>query len=223
MDGRASTGILYVNTDVDAPHKRDEYHRWYLDIHFPEVTGPAIFTDAVMFLNARAPLPREERTFLAMYETSWPDLEGAAQAFEQHVETLFAADRIHPGTVGGTFALLRRRRIEFGPQGSGRTQSLVALHLDAAGGASEALCDWGDAQAAAAVGPGSRFHSASFWERIETAAFARSVRADQPRFLLMLESDRGDPVALAEHAPTASLPAAAALRGVSCFYRSSGD
>ena len=223
MDGRTPTGILYVNTDVDAEDKRDEYHRWYLDIHFPEVTRPAIFDEAVMFRNAREPMPEGERHFLAMYETSWSDLDAAAEAFQAHVETLFAAKRIHAGTVGGTFSMLSRQRIAFGARGAGRTQSLIALHLDAAEGETEALRGWADQAVEAAVSAGSLFHSASCFERIDSKALARSMRDDQPRFIALLESDRGDPIALAASAPTAELPDFVRLRAVSCFYRSSGD
>jgi hypothetical protein len=227
MDARTPTGILYVNTDVDAPHKRDEYHRWYLDIHFPEVTSPGIFAGAVMFRNARDSLPEDERAFLAMYETTWPDVGQAALAFERHVEGLFAANRIHPGTVGGRFAVLERRCRHFAPSGGGRSQSLVVLHLDAAPGADDALRRDAPAAIAPAVAQGGAFHTASLYERIETAAFARSTPSDQPRWLALFESDRGDPVALADRLERqlgeSGLPGAVRRGSASCFYRSSSD
>jgi hypothetical protein len=77
------------------------------------------------------------------------------------------------------------------------------------------------------VSAGGGFHTAALYERIETRAFARAIRPDQPRFLALLESDRGDPVALADRLEgrlaEPELPRFVRRRSVACFYRSSSD
>lgn len=225
MEGRRPTGLMYVNTDVDAPHKRAEYHRWYVDVHFPEVVAPAIFGDARMFRNAREPLPEGELPFLALYETSRPDVEQAALDFERHVQGLVADRRIHPGTVGGLFAIYQRLALH-ASHPRPHAHSLVAVHLDAAEGGEPALRDWGAAQAAPDSGVFALCQTAGFFERTRGAGFAAATRPDQPRFLLLLESDRGDPVDLAGRLDArlglADAGGLAMTRGVACFYRSSG-
>lgn len=214
---------MYVNSDVDALHKRAEYHRWYVDVHFPEVTAPGIFDHARMFRSARDPLPVGELPFLALYETARPDVEQAALDFERHVGRLFADRRIHPGTVGGLFAIYRRLALH-ASVGSPHAHSLVAVHLDAAEGQEEALRAWG----AACAGPESEIfalcQTAGFFERTRGEGFATATRPDQPRFLLVLESDRGDPVGLAsrlvEKLGLADAGGLALPRGVACFHRS---
>jgi len=213
---------MYVNSDVDAPHKRAEYHRWYVDVHFPEVTAPGIFGDARMFRNAREPLPEGELPFLALYETARPDVEQAAVDFERHVESLFADRRIHPGTVGGLFAIYRCLALH-ASAASPHAHSLVAVHLDAAEGQEEALRAWGAARA----GPESEVfalcQTAAFLERTRGEGFVRATQPDQPRFLLVLESDRGDPVGLASRLvgklDLADAGGLALPRGAACFSR----
>ena len=221
MAGRELTGLMYVNTDVDAVHKRDEYQRWYLDVHFPEVTAPGIFTRPRMFRNSREPLPGGERSFLALYETDWPDVEAAAEAADRHTQHLFAERRIHPGTRGGLFAIYRR--IALGGE-LRRAHSLVAVHVDAAEGGDEALRRWG-ASCVASDSPALELCQRGAWfERIESGAFAAATRSDQPRFLLLFESDRGDPGWLAERlAETLALAKSpgAVLHSVSSFHRAS--
>ena len=65
MDGRKPTGILYVNTHVADPTIEIEYDRWYHDVHFPDVTEPGIFVEAMMFHNASVPPAENEGKFLA--------------------------------------------------------------------------------------------------------------------------------------------------------------
>ena len=59
MDGRRPAGIMYVNTHIDDARHEAEYHNWYRDVHFPDVTQPGIFVNAAMFHNASTP-PRTE-------------------------------------------------------------------------------------------------------------------------------------------------------------------
>ncbi len=225
MDGRRPTGIMYVNTDADAPHKRDEYHRWYLDVHFGDVTRPEIFVNALMFRNAQDPLPDGELPFLAMYETFWADVEQAITSFQNHVDGMFASQLIHAGTVGGMFAIYRQHGIFFATERRRRTQSLIAVHIDAVDGREEELRRWYvDTHVPETVNLGI-CHTGSFSERVGDGSFSDATRPDQPRFLAMYESDIGDPVALggmlAEKLPPDSLPEFVQLRSASFFYRTS--
>ena len=225
MDGRRPTGILYVVTDVDAPHKEAEYHAWYLDVHFPDVVEPAVFTTATMLHNALAPTPDGEGRFLAFYETWRDDLAEAAAAFKRWVDVLVAERRIHPGTLSRRIGILRSLGVAFATARRRRTQSLVALELDAEPGREEALRGWGAGERLAAALAGGLFHTASFHERIERDPFADVAAPDQGRFLALYESDFGDPAALAGELAgrrgAAGLPPYARLRRASCFHRAS--
>jgi hypothetical protein len=225
MDGRRPTGILYVQTDVDAPHKQAEYHRWYLDVHFPDVVEPGVFASAAMFHNAREPVPAGEGRFLAFYETHWDDLAAASAAFKRWVDVLVAERRIHPGTVSRRIAILRSLGVAFATQRRRRSQSVVALELDAGPGGESALREWGLGRGVPDALAHGLFHTGSLHERIDEDAFADVAAPDQARFLALFESDFGDPAALAAalaRLPAAApLPGAASLRRVSCFHRAS--
>jgi hypothetical protein len=224
MDGRRPTAIMYVNTDVDQPWKQDEYHRWYRDVHFPDVTEPGIFVHAEMFHNARSPIPAGEGRFLAFYETSWDDVPAAAAAFKRWVDVLFAERRIHAGTVNRRFVILRQLGVQFATQRRRRSQSLIAVHVDAAAGRERELREWYLRTHIPALLELGICHTGSLNERIEPDAFAEVVQPDQPRFLALYESDFGDPAALAdmlaEKLPADQTPGFVQIRGASFFHRS---
>jgi hypothetical protein len=215
---------MYVNTDVDQPWKQDEYHRWYRDVHFPDVTEPAIFVQPEMFHNAVSPLPAGEGKFLAFYETFWEDVPGAVSAFKRWVDVLFAERRIHAGTVNRRFVILRQLGVQFATGRRKRSQSLIAVHVDAAPGREGELRDWYLRTHVPEILALGVCHTGSLNERIEPDAFADVVQPDQPRFLALYESDFGDPLALsgllAEKLPAERLPPFVKLRGASFFYRS---
>jgi hypothetical protein len=215
---------MYVNTDVDQPWKQDEYHRWYRDVHFPDVTEPAVFVQPEMFHNAVSPLPAGEGKFLAFYETFWEDVPGAVAAFKRWVDVLFAERRIHAGTVNRRFVILRQLFVQFATARRKRSQSVIAVHVDAAPGRERELRDWYLGTHVPEILQLGLCHTGSLNERIEPDAFADVVQPDQPRFLALYESDFGDPVALAgllaEKLPAERLPAFVKLRGASFFHRS---
>jgi len=223
MDGRRPSGILYVQTDVDAPHKEAEYHRWYLDVHFPDVALPGVFVSAAMFHNALAPTPEGEGRFLAFYETHWDDLAAASAAFKRWVDVLVAERRIHPGTLSRRIAILRQLGVVFATERRRRSQSVVALELDVEPGRERELRGWGLRRDVPDVLEDGLFHTGSLNERIDEDAFAGIAAPDQARFLALFESDFGDPAALAaalaERRAAAPLPGGVRLRRVSCFYR----
>jgi hypothetical protein len=225
MDGRRPTGILYVNTDVDDPTKQAEYDRWYHDVHFPDVTEPGIFVNALMLHNARVPPPGGEGRFLAFYETYWSDVAAATVRFAEHVDVWVKEGRIHPGTTSRSFGAYRRLAVEVATQRRPRSQSLVAVHVDgyAPELAHELAASWALGRAGAVLEAG-HFHTASIHELVRSEAF-REVTGDQARFLLLYESDFGDPLALEREVlsalPPGVLPAGATLRGAASFYRAS--
>ena len=222
MDGRRPTGILYVNTDVDAEAKQAEYDRWYHGVHFPDVTEPGIFVNALMLHQARVPTPPGEGRFLAFYETYWADVAAATARFAQHVEVWVKEGRIHPGTVSRRFGAYRQLALELATERRRRTQSLVALHVDAAHALSGELEGWWSGRHAAAVLRAGHFHGASLNELVQGEAF-REVTGDQAPFLMLYESDFGDPFALESEvlAALGALPTGASPRGASSFYRAS--
>jgi hypothetical protein len=225
MDGRRPTGILYVNTHVDDPSKEDEYHRWYRDVHFGDVTESGLFVNAEMFHNAQSPLPPAEGKFLAFYECYAEDVLGAALAFSRKtVDVLFAERRIHAGTASRLFGVYQTRTLHFATSRRRRSQSLIAVHVDARSPAqSPQLCDWYVRQHVPEVTDLGLCHTGGFYERLDPEPFRGVTPADQPRFLALYESDIGDPRAiaamLAEKFPADQLPPFVQLRFASFFYR----
>lgn len=225
MDGRRPTGIMIANTDVDDPAKEDEYHRWYRDVHFPDLVEGGIFVNAQMFHNAQSPRPEEVGKFGAFYECYWDDVHAAALAFSKTVEMLFAEHRIHAGTVHRFFAIYRTLGIHFATRRRRFTQSLIAVHIDAGDPSqTEELREWYVRKHVPETVEVGLCHTGSFHERVDAEPFANVVASDQPRFLALYESDIGDPVAiagmLAEHHPPERLPDFAKLRSASMFHRS---
>jgi hypothetical protein len=224
MDGRRPSAIMYVNTDVDQPWKQDEYHRWYRDVHFADVTEPGIFVHPEMFHNARSPTPAGEGKFLAFYESSWEDVPGAVAAFKRWVDLLFEEQRIHEGTVNRRFVILRQLGVHFATRRRRRSQSVIAVHVDAVSGRERELREWYLHTHVPETVELGICHTGSLNERIEPDAFAEVVQPDQSRFMALYESDFGDPVALAARMaaklPPDRLPAFVQLRGASFFYRS---
>jgi len=224
MDGRRPTAIMYVNTDVDQPWKEEEYHRWYRDVHFADVTEPGIFVHPEMFHNAVSPTPEGEGKFLAFYESTWEDVPGAVRAFKRWVDLLFEEERIHAGTVNRRFVIMRQLGMRLGTARRRRSQSVIAVHVDAAPGREAELRDWYlQTHVPETVGLGI-CHTGSLNERIDPDEFAEVVRPDQSRFMALYESDFGDPAALAARLaaklPPDRLSPFVQLRGVSLFYRS---
>ena len=238
MDGRRPLGILDVNTHVRTPDQEFEYDRWYQDVHFADVTEPGIFVQASMFHNASSPPAPGEGRFLAFYECMWSDLETASRAFSRAVATLWQEQRIHAGTAGRLFGIYRPHEWLARPERRPRSQSLLAEHLDCTDPArAPALLEWYARKRLPAALELGLHHTASISERLYGAqGFDRLARdpapaaavdedADQPRFLALYESDRGDPRWLARqlerrlaHDP---LPDFARVRLASSFYRAS--
>jgi hypothetical protein len=215
-----------VNTHVDDPSKEDEYHRWYRDVHFGDVTESGIFVQAEMFHNAQRPLPAHEGKFLAFYECYWDDVLAAALAFSRRtVDVLFAERRIHAGTVSRLFGVYRTLHLRFATGRRRRSQSLIAVHVDARSPADAgALRDWYIRQHVDEVTDLGVCHTGGFYERLDPEPFAGVTPVDQPRFLALYESDIGDPRALAgmlaEKFPATGVPPFAQLRFASFYYRS---
>ena len=182
MDGRRPRAIMYVNTGVNDPAKEVEYHRWYLDVHFADVTGPGIFTTAAMLHNAAQPPPAGEQRFLAFYECFWEDLAGACRAFSAHVGALFAGQQIHAGTVGGHFGIYALRECATATSRRRRTQSLVAWHLAAADPAARAAgLAWLREIALPAARDTQLFHTLAVAELLHGSVSFNLLRESAPR------------------------------------------
>jgi hypothetical protein len=67
-------GIMYVESAPVSPNREAEYHKWYNEIHLPEIMSIDGFVSARRF----APVDGNGR-FVAIYELEADDLE-AAQA-----------------------------------------------------------------------------------------------------------------------------------------------
>ncbi len=236
MDGRRPLGIMVVNTHVRFPDQEAEYDRWYQDVHFADVTGPGIFVEPCMFHNASSPPAPGEGRFLAFYECYREDLEAASRAFALHVATLWSEERIHAGTAGRLFGIYRPRAWLSRAERRPRSQSLLAEHVDCAEpGQGEALLEWYARARLPAVLELGLHHTASLSELLYGAqAFHRladepareaGLDADQPRFLALYESDRGDPrwlaAELSRRLAAAPPPACVRLRPASSFFRAS--
>jgi len=224
MDGRRPTGIMFVNTNVDSPAKEAEYSNWYQAVHFPDVCEPGIFVNALMFHNLRYPPPQGEAKFLAFYETFWPDIDVAYAEFSTRlVAKLRAESRIHAGTRGALFGVYRQLSITFSTERRKRSQSVMAVHIDAkAPGKEQDVRGWYAGTHVAEVAALGLFHTGSFNELIDGPAYRTARNPEQPRFLALYESDIGDPQALgaavAKHFP-GGVPDYVKIRGASSFYR----
>ncbi len=226
MDGRKPTGIMFVNTNVDSPAKEIEYNNWYQAVHFPDVCEPGIFVNATMFHNVRYPPPPGEGKFLAFYETFWPDIDVAYAEFSARlVAMLRAQNRIHAGTRKAMFAIYRQLCIHFSTDRRKRSQSVMAVHIDAKTPGKEAgVREWYVDQHIREVTGLGLFHTGSFSELSDGPAYRAVKDPEQPRFIALYESDIGDPQALggmvAKHFP-GGVPDYVKIRGAQFFHRAS--
>jgi hypothetical protein len=67
-------GILYVETYPSSPERAEEYHKWYNEVHLPEICSIEGFVSASRY----APVDGEG-PFVAIYELEGDDLQ-AVQA-----------------------------------------------------------------------------------------------------------------------------------------------
>ncbi|NQZ95480.1 MAG: hypothetical protein HRU01_03125 [Myxococcales bacterium] len=222
MDGRRPTGVMYVNTHVDDPNKEIEYDAWYRNVHFPDVTEPGMFVNATMFHNANVPPATGEGKFLAFYETYWEDVGAATDAFRGWVDVLGRESRIHAGTLGASFGIYANVARRFATERRRFSQSVNAFLIDPREGApaDDVRRHLVEHTLAAVAGIGLH-HSVSVGELTTSQAFADAT-GEQARFLLLLESDIGDPRALAtsvEAKVPDAVPDTAELRIASNFFR----
>lgn len=96
-------GILHVETRPAAPEQVAEYHKWYNEVHLPEILAVEGFVSARRF----APLGPDD-PFLAIYEIDAADLD----AVQARLAEAFKTGKMSP-TVGvqvdppGTFRFYR--------------------------------------------------------------------------------------------------------------------
>jgi hypothetical protein len=70
-----TTGILLVMLNNLLPNGDAAFEKWYNTIHVPDVVGAGSFWVGRRFRNDEA--GPDEARFLAIYQTSWPDLRAA--------------------------------------------------------------------------------------------------------------------------------------------------
>jgi hypothetical protein len=70
-------GILYVESRPDSPEQAAAYHKWYEQIHMPEMIGIEGFVSARRF----ASLP-DTGSFVAIYEIDADDIGAVAARLE---------------------------------------------------------------------------------------------------------------------------------------------
>jgi hypothetical protein len=234
MDGRSPRAIMYVNTGVSDPALAAEYHRWYVDVHFGDVTAPGIFTRATMLHNCAEPPPAGEERYLAFYESDWSDLARACRVFSDHVGALFRGRQIHAGTVGAHFGIYALREQCLATSRRRHTHSLVAWHLDAPDPAARSAgLGWLRDAVLPAARDSDLFHTIACCELLHGSASFNALRGPaealaaardaEPPLLLLLESDLGGAVTLGarlrERLGDAAPPAGATLARSSAFYR----
>lgn len=76
MADRVLTGVLIVTADNVGPMSREEFDRWYDEVHVPDVLESGCYYAATRYEATGT----DEGQYLAIYETDWPDPIGA---FEQ--------------------------------------------------------------------------------------------------------------------------------------------
>ncbi len=224
MDGRRPVGIMYTNTNVDDPAKEIEYNQWYHDVHFPDVTEPGIFVNATMFHNVFSPPRPGEGKFLAFYECYWQDLDGAYAEFTKTVAKLRTEHRIHAGTARAFYGVYRQLTIVSSTDRRKRTQSLLAVRIDAQEPSKEAdVKRWYTETHVPEVVELGLYHTGSFGELITGEPFRSMADPGQPRFLAVYESDIGDPQWLAGEVgrrfSSPGVPDYVQIDGASMFYR----
>jgi hypothetical protein len=217
---------MYVNTHVGDASREAEYHNWYRDVHFPDVTEPGIFVNASMFHNASTPPQDGEGKFLAFYETFWSDIEAASLEFAKTVEKLRVEKRIHAGTLSASFGIYRQHAIVFGTERRKRSQSVLAVMIDCLDPAKlAALREWYAEKHIPDIIDVGLYHTGSLNEIVSAAPFAEVMKG-QARFLALYESDIGDPHFLAgelvERFGAGGPPEYVEIRGASNFYRADG-
>jgi hypothetical protein len=67
-------GIMYVETMPVSPDREDEYHKWYNDIHLPQILSVDGIVSARRFAPSNGNGP-----FIAIYELDCDDLDAAVQ------------------------------------------------------------------------------------------------------------------------------------------------
>lgn len=67
-------GIMYVESAPVSPDREAEYHKWYNEVHLPEILSVDGFVSARRFAPVDGNGP-----FVAIYEVDADDLEAAAE------------------------------------------------------------------------------------------------------------------------------------------------
>jgi hypothetical protein len=70
-----TTGIMLILLNNLLPDNDAEFEKWYNTVHVPDVVGAGSFWAGRRFRNDQA--GPDEGRFLAIYQTSWPDLRAA--------------------------------------------------------------------------------------------------------------------------------------------------
>ena len=74
---RVAAGVLVVMVDNLEPDRDADFNRWYDDVHVPDILSAGSF-HWVSRYRAVGAVPKA--TYLAVYETDWPEPEAARQA-----------------------------------------------------------------------------------------------------------------------------------------------
>lgn len=86
-----SSALMVVGSNPSAPEHADEYHRWYVEDHFPDVLAVAGFTAARRYaLSPVRPMAETEPSpygYLAIYEVEADDLEQAGRDLQAALDS----------------------------------------------------------------------------------------------------------------------------------------
>lgn len=93
-------GVMVIFSNPASPEQEAEYHRWYNDVHIPEVTAPASLGGATRYKVADTQIPGQDvgaHRFMAMYQFN--DVETALGDMFANPGRNTPSDASAPGSI----------------------------------------------------------------------------------------------------------------------------
>ena len=94
MEGRYPTGLIFALSNCTDPEQEAEFNRWYNHMHLPDASAAGIFVNPMRLANAD-PKPGEPG-YLAIGETTWPDVSAAWEAQQKQSTSRRSPERRSP-------------------------------------------------------------------------------------------------------------------------------
>jgi hypothetical protein len=183
MEGRDHTGVFVACTASADPKRVDEWNRWYVERHMPDVLGTGIFEHATRFHISEGFHMPADGTHLQIYETSRPDVPGALADLTTALAGTDDGDR--PPSIRSLMSTYTKIS-EHGNGEGRRANGVVMVFTDCTDPAQEdAFNEWYE------------FHGGHVLEMMDYYAVTR-YRADNPehwqaKYLAIYETWREDP------------------------------